>query len=283
MSQFTARAYNHFEVKGNKVIKSSNTERLLDEIFYYEQIKKTELGDLFPDYFSIKFDKPYSIELEYFEINHLSNYDDRIYIALERMSKNRTNGCSLFRKQMYLDKTLKYQKELMDNEFFADLNKYDTLNINGKKCRNFDNLKDDLQKSIESLLINSDDFTVIHGDLCYSNVLANGKLIDPRGSFGKKGIYGDPLYDIAKLRHSQHGRYEQIINDNFSVSCNYYNVEFNLKPDFDLDLPNYNSDKVKLIEGLIFIGMCSRHYDSLLRQIVMYSTGIKILNEVLNT
>jgi hypothetical protein len=27
-------------------------------------------------------------------------------------------------------------------------------------------------------------------------------MIDPRGSFGEVGIYGDNKYDIAKMRHS---------------------------------------------------------------------------------
>ena len=39
-------------------------------------------------------------------------------------------------------------------------------------------------------------------------------------------------------------------------------------------------DKIKLIEGLIFVGMCARHYDNLDRQKAMLMTGLNILNNV---
>jgi hypothetical protein len=109
------------------------------------------------------------------------------------------------------------------------------------------------------------------------------KLIDPRGSFGKKGIWGDQLYDLAKLRHSYHGMYESIITDEFRMGRVHNQFSYDIMPsiiDFDYS-PIFNDVRVKLIEGLIFIGMCSRHYDSLPRQKIMYLTGLEILNEVL--
>ena len=50
----------------------------------------------------------------------------------------------------------------------------------------------------------------------------------------------------------------------------------------ELDLTKQTEEKDKLIQGLIYIGMCSRHYDSFLRQLVMYLNGVRILNEVLD-
>lgn len=61
---------------------------------------------------------------------------------------------------------------------------------------------------------------VMHGDLCFSNILFDGragdiKVIDPRGANpdGKLTIYGDMRYDLAKLAHSVLGLYDFIIAD----------------------------------------------------------------------
>lgn len=59
--------------------------------------------------------------------------------------------------------------------------------------------------------------TVMHGDLCFSNLLYDSRVrrvraLDPRGLVGERpGIYGDLRYDLAKLAHSIVGRYDQII------------------------------------------------------------------------
>lgn len=58
---------------------------------------------------------------------------------------------------------------------------------------------------------------VMHGDLCFSNLLYDSRVkrvraLDPRGLVGERpGIYGDLRYDLAKLAHSAVGRYDQII------------------------------------------------------------------------
>ena len=46
---------------------------------------------------------------------------------------------------------------------------------------------------------------------------------------------------------------------------------------------NFDYQKIKLIEGCIFIGMCARHYDSLERQKAMFISGLKLLNEIYET
>lgn len=69
---------------------------------------------------------------------------------------------------------------------------------------------------------------VMHGDLCFSNVVTapfgNGfMLIDPRGSFVNKAgdeVYtclGDPRYDMAKLLHSFCDFYDFVKADRFSI------------------------------------------------------------------
>ena len=143
-----------------------------------------------------------------------------------------------------------------------------------------------------------DHFYFFHGDLCFSNILysknpinsnINLKFIDPRGKYGLKKFYGDFYYDLAKLSHSTNGGYEYLIYDQFDLSIvnNEVSLEYknNNKSSIDnifktkITENNYNLQYVRLIEGLIFIGMCARHYDNEKRQKAMYSIGLKLLND----
>ena len=69
----------------------------------------------------------------------------------------------------------------------------------------------DLERAVASLSREGPG-SIMHGDFCLSNILYDlrsriCKLLDPRGSFGASGIYGDPRYDVAKLYHSVYGLY----------------------------------------------------------------------------
>ena len=84
---------------------------------------------------------------------------------------------------------------------------------------------------------------------------------------------------------------EYIIFDEFELEenkdLNHFQVTFandnkeKIKKVFN-KFDRFRDNRAKLIQGLIYIGMCSRHYDSLPRQTVMYTTGIKLLNEALD-
>ncbi|MEW5686001.1 MAG: capsular biosynthesis protein [Pseudomonadota bacterium] len=75
---------------------------------------------------------------------------------------------------------------------------------------------------------------VMHGDLCFSNLLYDSRrrrirALDPRGAVGDRpGIYGDLRYDLAKLAHSIVGRYDQIIAGRYvaSASDGAFDLEF---------------------------------------------------------
>ena len=120
------------------------------------------------------------------------------------------------------------------------------------------------------------------------------RLIDPRGSFGKPGIYGDPRYDIAKLRHSVCGQYDYIMSDLFSLdweegSANFSTTIFSNEIQeevgdyFDNKLieAGYSLKEIKFIEGLLFLSMLPYHEGNLERQIMMYLRSIMLLNPVL--
>lgn len=66
--------------------------------------------------------------------------------------------------------------------------------------------------------------SVMHGDLCFSNLLYDSRVrrvraLDPRGLVGERpGIYGGLRYDLAKLAHSVVGRYDQIIAGRYAAA-----------------------------------------------------------------
>ena len=65
---------------------------------------------------------------------------------------------------------------------------------------------------------------VMHGDLCFSNILYDSrgdriKVIDPRGLNYKAEftVFGDLKYDFAKLTHSIVGLYDYIISGYYKI------------------------------------------------------------------
>lgn len=81
---------------------------------------------------------------------------------------------------------------------------------------------------------------VMHGDLCFSNTLYDGRngrlrVIDPRGqllSEEDSGVVGDVRYDVAKLSHSIVGYYDLIIADRYTMSGS---IEEGFE--FDINIP----------------------------------------------
>ena len=205
---------------------------------------------------------------------------------------------SLLREKMFVGKTEKEYLSLTTNfSFFSELESFEYVIINSKKYKNFNTLwKQFLKQHVLEEYCGDDPLSFMHGDLCFSNILCGYdtdknvvlKFIDPRGSFGEDGCMGDVYYDLAKLMHSMDGKYECFIYDKFNLTLHSpgsFSLSFDselkdLSPLFSEYLyANHDEVKIKVIQGLIFIGMCARHYDSHERQVAMYLTGLRILNE----
>lgn len=141
------------------------------------------------------------------------------------------------------------------------------------------------------------EMSFVHGDLCFSNLLfepGSGvlRLIDPRGDFMGSVNQGDPRYDLAKVLHSVHGRYDFIINDLFRLEQDGLNFELSMpQSDYLETLQNLLFDKIRaqtpyavheliLLESLLFLTMLPLHHDQPKRQIAFLLTGLKLLNGV---
>ena len=188
------------------------------------------------------------------------------------------------------------RKRIRDNKIFKEIFEQDFISINGKKLKNWILIKDEIRKKINTMY-DEDDNCLIHGDLYFSNILYDSekkifKLIDPRGRWGN-GIAGDIKYDIAKIRHSVIGGFDTITNGLHSAIYSEKNGIFvdvykpknyeSICEKLDLRIKErWDLDKIKIIEGLLFISMLPLHKDHFERQLALYSIGIQRLNEVLD-
>jgi len=200
--------------------------------------------------------------------------------------------------EMYLGKTQRRLNALAAQDtYWRDVLSWPCLEFNGQTLKNISLLLPALRGQAQALA-ESASVHIIHGDFCFSNILFDInhqiiRLIDPRGYFGRKGIYGDPRYDVAKLRHSISGLYDFILAGLFTVeetSPGVFSgkVFANQTQDvaaryFDslLIADGYSLAEIRLIEGLLFVSMLPYHGEDRTRQKILYLRGLTLLNEVL--
>lgn len=309
----TGRYFNKLEVDPvlNTVTKESLfNEKLENELNWYLTIPE-ELKVLTPRIIHQKIqDKKVIIKQEYygyptlaeifvfynlhqdvwsFILNNLFQIHERIKAFKGSVDKECFN-------LIYSVKTEERIAELCTDPYWKNLSQIEQIQLNGKPLNNFLSFKGNIVQEVDKLS-ETGETTIIHGDFCFSNILFDlnsqiSRLIDPRGSFGKPGIYGDPRYDVAKLRHSIVGLYDFIMADLFDLK-EINPGEFELKiykqegiekigQEFDklLQEKGYSLKEIKLIESLLFLSMLPLHKEKPLRQKALFLRGISLLNQI---
>ena len=201
-------------------------------------------------------------------------------------------------EDMYLVKTIqrfdRLRKDVRFSDFFTC-----PIYVNGKKYKSLNAIVEILNKLIPGMLYDVKEFNIIHGDLCFANMMIDNnfsfiKVIDPRGKFGFFDIYGDFRYELAKLFHSVDGKYDYIIKDLFVLDYSNDKINFTiLDKDREFDLFNVFTEifkneiggdlkKIELIEALLFLSMIPFHGENFNHQLVMLGTGLEILNRVVD-
>lgn len=199
--------------------------------------------------------------------------------------------------RVYIDKTWQRLTQLAKQDAsWSELLEKPTVTFNGRLLRGVFQLKEGINRRSEAAT-KTGLICIIHGDFCLSNILFDIggqiiRLIDPRGSFGKPGIYGDARYDMAKLRHSLCGLYDHIVSDMFELeqdASGFTGTVFSngshsaVGELFDTKVAEagYKLDEIRFLESLLFISMLPLHQGHPQRQRMMYLTGLNLLNEVL--
>jgi len=143
---------------------------------------------------------------------------------------------------------------------------------------------------------------VLHGDLCFSNILYDSradaiKLIDPRAIDLENNfnMYGDIAYDVAKLNHSLIGLYDHIIAGAYQLKENG-KLNFDLEIFVDQRIANIQKAYLRepLVAGssaleympltiLLFLSMLPLHADNKPRQIALFANAFRLYNEFIHS
>lgn len=148
-------------------------------------------------------------------------------------------------------------------------------------------------------LYRKEDHCLMHGDLCFNNILYDPyggtlRLIDPRGGMSVDSINlhaGDIKYDLAKFAHSAIYGYDFIVAGqfklNFSEHIFCYEIFNNKNSDTMTQMTadlfaefHVNPQEIDFIVGMLFVSMTSLHAENSERQLLMYLHGLSILNRV---
>jgi GTP:adenosylcobinamide-phosphate guanylyltransferase/thiamine kinase-like enzyme len=194
---------------------------------------------------------------------------------------------------VYFQKTVSRTREIEPINPFASRK---SLVINGLRCKNYlhsDNIAE-LERIISDICA-AKKFAITHGDCTFSNSLLSDDgqiyLIDPRGSFDKYKIFGDPRYDFAKLYYSCYSNYdgfnrrkfklyidadagiaEVLMNESLfkSVSNSVFQTAF-----------GQELSEIKVINAMIWASLSGYVKDDFDSAIGSYCLGIYYLNEAL--
>lgn len=312
-----AREFNHIEIDKNRGILtkySDDKDKFTGEIKWYLKLP-SDIEYIRPRIFnySLDYNKPY-VSMEYYayhtvhelflngdlDIHKWEIIFDRIRFICCDMKRYKVEDENIISslEDMYLKKTLQRFDKLKAAENFVTF--FDKpVCVNGCIYKSLNDVTEVLKRIIPEMLYDVKEFNIIHGDLCFANMMIDNnfsfiKVIDPRGKFGSFDIYGDPRYELAKLFHSVDGKYDYIIKDLFDLDYQNGNINFTIKDkdrDFDLyqvfieifkDEIGEDLKKIELIEALLFLSMIPLHGESYDHQLVMLGTGLQILNRVVN-
>ncbi|MGL9746931.1 hypothetical protein [Enterococcus sp. DIV0170] len=309
-----ARFFNAISIDDQRGILTKSSEerkKLINEIQWYLKMPAS-LQYLTPRIYDYSLDpESPQVKMEYYPYETLHNLYiygnlaiqewgkiiEKLLFVRKEMSKCAEAPCLKLEEKdllaIYYQKTFDRLNLLLQDPEFQPF--YDhSPEINGVAYLPLKQIVGNLQSVLSHYgLLTAKSAHVIHGDFCLSNILLDResnliKLIDPRGQFGSFDIYGDEFYDIAKILHSFEGSYDHIITDHFSLneedSLNYsYDFEKTPIQETIAELvnqkvgENYKIQKIRLIEGLLFLSMIPLHKDYPKRQKVMFGQAMKLL------
>lgn len=293
---------------------STNVNKFIDEISWYINMPRT-LQYMLPRIYSYSCNitKPYiSMELygygtlhdllihKTMTVNEWKKIFSQLRIIIDDMSNFTTYDAEEIKSsltEMYINKTIERLNKLRNDE---KLKVYFNcaMIVNGETLDPIDTVIKRIKTDVKKILVDNFNsfFTIIHGDLCFPNILIEEKfnflrLIDPRGSFGSFKLFGDKRYELAKILHSIDGCYDYIIEDLFNIEYSNKGIKYELynnsaflkklfKTEFNLSDTEYR--EIRLIESLLFLSMIPLHSDVPERQLAMLITGLKLFKETID-
>ncbi len=301
LSQVKCRPFNRITIDGDQLIKepvdAQGIELAKRETAWYEKAKCLNIPEL-PKIYDIN-----PLKMEYIRGRNIyeCNFEyvtkreilKSLVGALKTLHNSEKVDVDTFSiEEAYYNKTMDRLSKIQDLVPFAK-DKY--IVVNGKKCRNVFFHKNQLRKKLDSLKADCDSFTFIHGDCTFSNLMVRDDnspvLIDPRGYFGFKELYGDVRYDWAKLYYSIVGNYDQFNLKRFRLEIGE-NKEEGVKLQIDsnhweelegcfFELTGADQYETKLLHAVIWLSLTTyawQDYDSICGA---FYNGLYYLEDVL--
>jgi hypothetical protein len=220
-NKIEARDFNDVICKDIKTYKKISDD-LSGEIYYYSNIP-IDIKDIFPVMFN------YDINNKWYEMENINGIPiSKLYLNEELTIEELNNVIGTINRihLCKLSSILENNINIYDNYVNKIIKRY--KNYDYSRFPNSENLYNILLEKLKYYEDNNlGKKSVIHGDTVLTNILINNlgkiKLIDMRGKIDNKlSIYGDSLYDWAKLYQSLIG-YDEILEDK-NISKEYKNM-----------------------------------------------------------
>jgi capsule biosynthesis phosphatase len=257
MENIEPRSFNTIENNVMNVI-TKKSDDLSGEIYYYKNIP-ISLKDFFPLFIDSSEDS------KWFKIEKVTGLVlSNLYLS-ELLKENTLIDVMNSINILHNTKNLENNNDeinIYDNYSNKLRQRYETYDYS-----KFKNSKELYESLLNELFVyengNKGKKTIIHGDPVFTNIIVNNygkiKFIDMRGKIGKKlTIYGDEMYDWAKLYQSLIG-YDSILLDK-NVSENYSNKMKEVFETFFLNLYSNNDfNNMKLITKSLLFSLLPLH------------------------
>lgn len=254
-----SRAFNQVEVLNSMVIKSGQID---GERYYYKNVPAA-VADLFPKLLEETTDKIIIERIRGLNFSYLYTNNclsetqfQTLLAALGRLHKTAGPAVEYNHRGKVLERYKNYNYSV------------------------FNGHKETLDLILEFLdSYKQQHFGVIHGDPVFTNILITEdhhiKLIDMRGKNGSEyTVYGDPIYDIAKVYQSLIG-YDFILNN---VPANINHKLINMLDIWIKDNYNFSIQDVKKYTASLYFSLIPLHNDEKCQQ--YYQLAQRLINEV---
>ncbi len=313
-----SRSFNSVQVDTSRGVirkSSDNTDKFIDEVGWYLHLPRG-LRHVAPRVFDHDLVvRPPWVEMEFYGYPTLNDaylvgrWDGGLWrqvlravgglldsFALHHDEHSSAAQTAQARVAVYQTKTLERLAPVLADPTFARFRK--DVVVNGERLLGLEEVTTRLPDLLKaSGAFDSRPFTVLHGDLCLSNILYDRRnsivrVVDPRGSFGLPGVYGDQTYDLAKLAHSLEGDYDLLVNGLFDASWHQdgYDLRAHLEPQHDevkrlfgqwlTERAGAGLPAVRLVEGLLFLSMVPLHSDRPASQQAFLARGLQLVTAV---
>jgi hypothetical protein len=291
----TERAFNTLEIKNGYVYKQSSFIGKLDgEISWFQNIPE-ELSLNIPRFYSNSHE---IYKTEYLYLNTLSELFvfgklpldlwEKIFYSIKYFTSRLHNYKYNDSKKINFDFKFKTLERISLFSTERDISLTKKWVFNQIQMPSLVDIIEDISNVIDPVK----EFSFIHGDLCFSNIMYdfrsnNIKVFDPRGiDFnGNVTVYGDSRYDFAKLTHSVIGLYDLILADFFECSIENDQIYFNIEISKDMQtiqntfLEIFDIETKGVIMAItihLFISMLPLHNDNLKKQDALFANIFRL-------